>query len=418
MKRTYENSDKMGNITEVVPDTMIYPNPKAGPGGSRKEARLSPLQGQYSVTTGMQGDNIIRFELNAADIIDFCRGGFAFDATLTTTGVSTYMRMAQGAWSMVYRLRILSGSTELEDIREYGRLHSILFELFREPAVGGVLGSVFGYGTEAQRNIWGATATKDYMLPLLAGLLISSPLPMSVFKKKLRLELWLDDPSKFVETDSNGPVTLTLTSLYLHYEVLQFMDPSMSTMMENAISNVRFPYKTYQFYITNLSNAIQDVLIPHASDAIDGFISIYTNTSQWSTMTINDKYLTWPYNNTQQFTLKVDNEFFPIEPVFAQNDPQAYLQYLRMINKWHLDGVYKEPPTISFEDFNNNRFIIINDLRMYPGTGLVNNFSTARSGNNLFERLQLQAAPPANTSLLTYAIVARTIDFRGGNLVQ
>jgi len=133
---------------------------------------------------------------------------------------------------------------------------------------------------------------------------------------------------------------------------------------------------------------------------------------------VNDKFLNWLYNNTTQFQLRLNNEFWPPEPIQALNDPQAYLQYLRFVNKWALGGKYQNPVTISFEDFMNNRFVIVTDLQTYPNEGLFNNISTNTSGNNVFLRIYMTAAPPVPTSLITYAVVGRTIDFSGSRLRQ
>jgi len=89
---------------------------------------------------------------------------------------------------------------------------------------------------------------------------------------------------------------------------------------------------------------------------------------------------------------------------------------LRWIDKWKLGGVYRNPPTISFSDYQNNRFVIVNNLQTYPGDGLINNMSTNEGGNNVFLVLYLNAAPPVPTSLMTYVQISKTIDFVGRKL--
>jgi hypothetical protein len=124
-----------GNKVMVIPDSLRFQTPKKGPPATRKEFRLPPVSTQYTTNS----DNIVRFFFNNDSILDFTRGGFAFDVTISAPG-ATYVRAAQGIWSIFNRVRLICGGTELEDIREYGRLHSCLYETNREPDVGAVLG--------------------------------------------------------------------------------------------------------------------------------------------------------------------------------------------------------------------------------------------------------------------------------------
>lgn len=233
MNQSY-NKDKLGTLPIVIPDSIKFATPKQGPPGTRKEFRLPPAASTYATNT----DNIVRFFFNNDSVIDFTRGGIAFDLTITAPG-ATYVRLAQGVWSIFNRVRLTTG-VELEDIREYGRLHSSLFEMYREPDVGAVLGEVYGYGTQAERNTWGATAANDYMMPLLAGLFLSGPLPMGIFSQRVQLELYLEDPLRCVETDSAGPVVITLTNVYFHYEVLHLSPMTTSQLISTAMGGVRY----------------------------------------------------------------------------------------------------------------------------------------------------------------------------------
>ena len=134
------------------------------------------------------------------------------------------------------------------------------------------------------------------------------------------------------------------------------------------------------------------------------------------TPTVNDKFLTWLANGLQTYVLRFNNEFFPWEPVQAQDDPQAYIDFLKWIDKWKLGGIYRNPPVISFSEYQVDKCVIISSLITYPGDNLVNNMSTNEGGNNVFLRLYLAAAPPVPTSLITYVQVSKTIDFIGQKL--
>jgi hypothetical protein len=407
------NTDKLGTLPTVIPEALKFRVPRQGPSGARKEVKMPPENTSYSTSS----NNIVRFFFTNSDIIDFSRGGIAFDVTITPPPGATYCRLAQGAWSLFNRVRLTNNGRELEDIREYNRLHSLLFESTREPDVGAVLGSVYGYGTQAQRNAWGATPSKDYMTPLLCGLFLSGPVPTEVFTKRLQLELYLEDPRKCIETDGVGVPVITLTNIQFHFEVLFLSEPTRTSFVAQAMSGSKYPYKSFIFYQQNITGARSDIAIPHASEAIDGFINFMVDATTVNDMTVNNKFLTWNNNQCTDHTLKINNEFWPVEPCLALDDPQSYLMYLRWIEKWKIGGTYTNPPTISFEDYNQDRFLIIYQLEAFPGEGLVNQLSTTNGGNNVFLRLNL-AVNPVNQALYTFVQVSRTIDLVGTTLRQ
>lgn len=407
------NADKLGALPIKIPNSIRFADPAQGPLGERKEFRL-PAE---STTYASNSNNIVRFFFNTDNIIDFARGGIAFDVTISAPG-ATYVRVANGIWSIFNRLRLTTGQ-ELEDIREYGRLHSFLFESYREPDVADVLGSVYGFGTQAERNTWGTTPNKDYMMPCLMGLFLSGVLPMEIFSQRLQLEMYMEDPRVCLETDSTGPLSITLTNTYFHYEVLTLQPSFRSEIIARSMSGVRYPYKSFVYYTQPVISAQSDLLIPHSSTAIDGFINLQVQNNNIYSTTVNDKYLTWLKNGCLQHQLRINNEFYPLEPTIADQDPQSYLEFLRWIQKWQLGGVYNNPPTISFEDYDSgNKFVVLNQLETFPGDGLFSTISTNNGGNNVFLRLWLSAAPAVPTSLITFAIVGKTIDFYGTKLRQ
>lgn len=406
------NGGRLGALPTVIPDSLKLRVPKQGPPAVRQEVKLPPESSTYSTNS----NKIIRFFFNNSDIIDFSRGGVAFDITITAPG-ATYVRVAQGIWSIFNRVKILCGGRELEDIREYNLVHSFLFETTREPDTGAVLGSTYGFGTQFQRNLWGSTASKDFTMPLLCGLFLSGPLPLEIFTKKLQLELWLEDPTACLESDCPNPsqMVITLTNINLHYETLDIAQPTRSSFISNAMANGQYPFKSFVYYIQAMTGATADYAIPHASAGIDAFINLMLNSNDRTNPLVNDKFLTWNKNDVFETTLKINNKFYPIEPAIALDDQQQYIMYLRWQDKWKFGGVYHNPPTISFEDFNTDRFVILYQLEAYPNEMLVNNLTTENAGNNVFLRIKM-SAPPVNQSLVTLVQVSKIIDLNGTTL--
>lgn len=402
-----ENSGPLKELGVVVPGAIKFATPKQGPPGTRKEFRLAPAASSYSTST----ENIVRFYFNNSNLIDFSRGSVAFNVTLTTTGPGTYVRLAQGVWSIFNRARLTTG-TELEDVREYNRLHSLLWETHRDPNVGAILGEVIGFGTQSQRDGWGATAGKNYAMPLLVGPFLTGVMPMGLFSQRLQLELYMEDPRRCIETDHTS-VVISLTQIYFHYEVLGLKASTEMMVSSAASSTLQYPYKSFTFYQQPVLTSANDYLIPHSSDGIDAFINVMVQSNNQTDMTANNKFITWLNNGAVQKQLRINNEYFPMEPTQFVNDPQGYIEYLRWIGKWKIGGVYANPPTISFEEYKDNRFIMVDNLEAYPTDGLVNNFSTATGGNNVFLRLNLATAPVTPSTLMTWVQTSKMISFIG-----
>jgi len=378
------------NAEFVVPSSFKWIKPKYGPIGSRKEFRLPPVSSSYSTNS----DKIVRFFFNNDGLIDFRRGYISFVVTINVTG-GTYQRLSQGVWSIFNRVRLTSGP-ELEDIREYNLLHSLLFEMLHDDEVQDTIGpSVYGVSTQADRNAFG-TEPKQYAMPLMAGLFLAGIVPLGALDERLQLEMYIDDPLRFVETDGTNPI-VTLTNIYFHYEVMAMTDNYASQIKTMAVgSGMCFPFRAFTNYTQPVLSTQQDLVIPHKSSGIDNIIHVMRNSNVLTTTTINDKFINYVNPLVQQFQLRINNEYYPLEPVFVyQYDPQAYVSYLRWANMWRLGGVYVNAPTIDFYTFNTVRFMICNNLETHPNEGLINPLSTVQGSSNLYLRLQLGTGQPA-----------------------
>lgn len=207
------NNDGLGRLPlKSVPSSIKFPDPMQGPPGTRKEFRFSPVSSSYQTAQ----DNIVRFFFNNDGIVDFTRGSIFFDLQIVATGGTpgTFIRLAQNVDSIFNRVRVTTG-TELDDMREYGRLSTILWEIFRTPDAGDTSGDMYGYASAAERNTFGAT-TQGYMMKLQEGLFLSGVMPLGLFNQRVQLEMYMDVPTRFIETDWTGNVqfNVILTNIY------------------------------------------------------------------------------------------------------------------------------------------------------------------------------------------------------------
>jgi hypothetical protein len=403
----------LGVIDHVIPSSMKFTTPKAGPIGIRNEIRLSPVNDTYSTNA----NNIVRFFFQNSGLVDFRRGYIAFDLTISGTSGGTYTRLSQGVWSIFNRVRLLCGK-ELEDIREYNLLHSTLFEIFRDEEVGAVIGpSCYGYATREIRQQFAAT-TKSYAMPLMCGFFLSGVVPMGKLKDRLVLEMYMADPRQCIETDgSPNNLAISITNIYFHYEMMSLTDNMENEYARVADSGIVFPYKKMSYYVQPVTNAVSNLVIPHVGSFIEAILNIFRNSNNLNTTTINDKFLTWQNPAVTQHQFRINNIYFPPEQVyFDGTDPRSYVQFLRFVGKWRLGGVFRNPPSITLEEYALDKFIIVNDLETYPGEGLVNPISTEGSATFMYQLLWFSANPPVGLQMDTFVQSYDSVDLSAGKL--
>lgn len=392
----------------IIPTSLKWQIPKRGPHGKRREFRLPAVTGTYSTSS----DRIVRFNFNNSGLIDFRRGYLSFDLNLTTVG-GTYRRLSQGVWSIFNRLVLKTGKT-LEDIREYNLLHSLIFESTKSYDVQDVIApDAYGYATQSVRNSKGQNTT-NYSMPLLCGFMLSGIVPMGALQQVLQLELYMDEPTRFVETDGTQPV-VTLTNIFFHYEVLELGDEYTAAVKNMTTgTGLTYPFRSFTYYTQPITTANNNLVIPHSSSGIETFISILRRSDNMNSMTVNDKFITWPKNDAFDGQIRFNNDFFPLEPIQYNGDQlQGYINYLKWVDSWRLGGIYtKETPTIQSQSFNTDRFIIVNNIDTFPNEGLVSDKTTTMAGNNVFLRLNLNSPPINPTNCETFVQWFTSIEFR------
>jgi hypothetical protein len=390
----------------VIPESLKFVSPKKGPFGDRRLFRNNAVNSTYS----SNGDKIVRFYFPNARICDFRRGSIAFTLSISNLTNATYARVANGVWSIFNRVRLLTG-IELEDIREYNFVHNFFWEVMRDPDAGDTSGEVFGWGTQFERNSWGGTP-KNYEMPILVGFFQTGVIPLSLFYEQLQLELYIEDPTRCIETDSTTTPVITISAPYFHYEVLELSATVETTIKTMArAKGVCYPFRTLTYYTNSITSTTNNLVIPHSSAAIDCFISLIRDYASLSNMTINDKFLNWGRYTVYQHQLKINNQYYPYEPVNSLDYPASYNQFLRFIGKWRLGGVYGRPASISYDDYEVNRFVIVNSVETFPNEGLVNDMNTDSSGQVVFVMLWMTNIPPPNTNLDTFVQHFRCIKF-------
>lgn len=350
----------------VVPSDLRICSAKYGSPNLREPVKIRSA----STTYASNGNNEIIIQLNNDGIYDFRRGFLSFDVTITPTG-GTYARVAFGIWSIFYRLRTLLGF-ELENIQEYNRLFNLLWDALNDDRQSGSFGMALGLGTATDRNAAGAIVS-HYAMPLLSGWLGTDPLPLNMFNQVSELRLTMGDATTFMESDATS-VVVTLSNVKMYCERVSASSQYYG-IVKNAVltSGLTLSFPTWQYYSQSLATGSQNlnsIIINHKSASMKSIVQIWTPQQTVNTMTVNDKFITWP-RLTNKHQWKIFGRFFPEEPVNYGDtfSLEPYFVYLNWVtNEWHLSGnLPGTPAPINTTEFSNgNKFLAILDVNGFP----------------------------------------------------
>lgn len=372
----------------VVPESLKFQDQKRGLAARRVPVKISAESPTYATNN----NKIVRIIFPSSTIFDTRNGYVTFDLTLTKTG-GTYARIHSGVFSIFQRLRILSGSTEVELLPDYNRLYAALWEMTNPIDVTGNIGVTrMGFGTQAQRNALGAASSTGYVCPLFSGMLNTELLPFDNFSAPVEIQLILDDAVNFVETDGTNPI-VSISNVRFHIERLE-LDASYRAQLKQYVAShgLTIGFRSWDRVITTLSTgAVQSIPISVRNSSVNGILNFFINSATIGSTTTNDRFITWsPFPSATgsggagdgalvTTQLNINATQFPDEPIDCLNYGryEAYQMYCRWLMKWKLNGFLPIAPPISSDAFNVNRFVQIDDLEPYPEEGdLINPFST------------------------------------------
>lgn len=409
MGATLADTD-FNQFSVYIPESVKFKQIKKG-----LAARRTPVKFRSEVASYSTANNkLIRFILPNNALYDTRNGYLTFNISITND-TGTYVRVHQGIFSIFNRLRIMVASTEVEDLRDYNRLYSFLWEMLNPSAVTSAIGTtVMGFGTQAERNAQGAAASTDYACPLFSGVLNTELLPFDNLSSGMVLELYLDEATKFLESDSSTTPVVTISNLVFHMERLELQDDYRSYVSNYIRSNgLTLGFQTWERYINTLNTgSTQNVNLNHRSSSVNGLLHFLFDSSLFNSMATNDKFLNWlPLSITSASSL-INGSVFPDEPIdtVTAQRIECYQMYCRWVMKWKLSGFLAIAPPITCTAFQTNRFFLLDDFEPYPEVGdIVNPFTTLGNAATIVKKLTFSAAVPANYQLDTWVEYFRQI---------
>jgi hypothetical protein len=409
-------TSSFGNVNTYIPDSLRFRQTKQGLACRRVPVKFRSDQQSYNTAS----NRLIQIRLPNNALYDTRPGYLTFTLAISNTN-GTYARIHQGVFSIFNRLRMMCGSTAVEDLRDYARIYSAQWEMLNPSLVTGNIGNVMGFGTQLERNAKGATST-EYACPLMSGVLNTELLPFDNLSEGMVLELYLDDTTTYIESDSTLVPVVTVSNIMFHMERLD-IDPSFRSFLKadvqaNGLNLGWQTWERYQFLMP--TGTRQNINITHKSSSVNGMFHFLLNSANFNNMTVNDKYLDWTPLTLTQANVVINGTVFPDEPVdcsFAQRI-EPYQMYCRWLNKWKLNGILAIAPPITQQAFATDRFIIIDDLEPYPeAMDIINPFSTLGNNATITKQLTFSALTPANYQLDTWVEYFRQAIIKSNGLV-
>lgn len=387
----------------VIPLDIQWKRIRKGIRSQRTLIKLDSRQQSYATNSNY----IIEFVLPNLNFIDLRRGTLDINLSISTGPGGTYKRLSQGVECIINRMNIKT-SNIVEEIREYNLNAAIFQEAEVEPNINDIImHSLCGYGSQAERNAWGASE-KQYQMPIKSSYFQSGIIPVEAIKEVITVQFFLETPENCIETDAPGPYVISIRDAELHYDELSLDQEAKRRILTAIAANgLEVAGKAVQHYSNTAMSQREQFQINHRTDAVDKIINIMRPDADLTTPAINDRFITWrPYNITQ-FSLKIDGKIYPNEPILVfsggADGTEAYKEYLKSYGKWFVGGTTDTPARLDITSFTTERFLAILDLSAHPtDTDLISTFSSRNMHANLIYDVQFNAVPPETIRLDTF----------------
>lgn len=383
-------------VPEVIPHYLKRKGLYTGIGGKRDLVRITPDLNNYD-----EKSQRIRFTLPNDSEYDFHRAYLRFYVSFRRTGGS-YVRAMSGIWNMFRRVRLLSDVTEIENLEEYGRLQSWLWDNMTEQDVEPTIGYLHGIGDQAQRNLW--SSGREYSMPIICGWLTDHVLPMNLIKSYIYFDWYFADIGTCLEADTSTGLGFNFSQVELVVERLRFYGDAYTRMLL-TLPAMGGHFSTWDVYTVNIDGNKIEYNIPHKSQSIVGLFALMVNTSEISNVFANDAHYRWNYNQSLRSQLRLYGEYIPERPVeHGPTSVQDYMNFLNFIGLWHMTGIREDKMHVTFAQYKTDKFTICFDMDLHPFEhGLMNlSEDTSQSHSQFLFQLEMNAIPPTAQTLFIF----------------
>lgn len=359
--------------------------------------------------------------LRSRSILDFSQGFLDFQASCTTSD-ATPIFFTQGIWNLFSRIRVLVGSYVVMDQMEKNVFESFNYAFTRASNYDSSIGySTQGIGSVAQRQGW-ATG-KTYAIPLNIPLLTSEEMIMAN-NQGFTIEFYLAAPAAVVcaapLTSPTATLNYTITNPRIRCHEVRYQDDLQRSLV--SLSPVVYPYTNYKQFTPQIlaGSTTFQYSIPVKVQGLIRMIAFMRPSADINNPAVTDCLTTdFQYNNCLQYQLRVDNDYFPPQPLSAGGSAgpeQAYLECFACMDKAELarldvhrdqnngTHVWKNWDRFvpNIDDFTSNRFAICLDLKSTTDNdpNYVQRFDVTPGNVQLILNVNFNSGAPATTQTL------------------
>lgn len=362
----------------AAPKDLVYNDILMAPAGSRQwtetlvdnGTQFQPVNQKFTVT------------LRSRSILDFTNAFICFQASCVASDSSPVF-FTKGIWNLFSRIRVLVGSYVLMDQIEKNVYESFNYAFSRANNYDSTLAyGIQGVGSVSQRQTWATGRT--YAVPLNIPLLTSEEIVMAN-NQGITIEFYLAPASSVVCFDSSTLPTATLnytiTNPRIRCHEVRYQDDLQRAV--TSLSPIMYPYVNYKQFSTQIiaGSSTFQYPIPIKVQGLIRLIGFMRPSSAVNNPAVTDALTTnFQYNNCLQYQLRVDNDFYPPQPISAggtSGPEQAYLEAVSCMNKAELSRldaqrdqnngshVWKNWDRFvpNIDDFTSNRFAICLELK-------------------------------------------------------
>lgn len=355
--------------------------------------------------------DLIRFEIPNTGMADFRQALLMFYFTATQTG-GTYVRPSLGLYTVIKKIRIIVGTKEICDVNDYNLLASFIQQTFSSSDSSQTGQALEGVGsTTTIRN--GYSAGQRFGIAIRLECLTKKAWPVCLMKEKMYWEITLDQALNVLESDGTSNVNFQLSLIELQYDQYVVPEWYKSALMRSKLC---LKYTNCNIVKQTMTAASADYQISEKSACMKAIVAIMRlQSAVGAAPTVNDKFITWNFNNALTYQVRHNGHYHPPQPVDCTTwDIQGYWHYLRMFGLWDFFNASENKTgnvSINSTTFNTTRFIMPIELESFPHSHLISGKDAVQSTENIVFTIVLSATPAATeVDFLCFSEYIVTID--------
>jgi hypothetical protein len=370
-----------------------------------------PKRLRFQERSVLNSSSVFRITLPrvADDHLD-CRSiRLRFNFNFLNKSATGFSHMENSASCIIERLRIICGSTVLQDTSEYNTLVALHNNVRTSADEAGYDRYMEGRESYSERALY--ADGREFIIPFLKGSLLNSEclLPLSRLND-LHIEITLAHPSKCLwQTDSTKQdLDYQISNVQLLYSMIR--SPSISSWFNS--NGVQFHIKDYQHRYANVQDQKALVRFSSSHQNLDSIVTLVRQQSFLSNINRPGKFdYTDSAANIEKTNMFINGQLFYEEDISSP------------FERWvHMKSVYPDIKNSEFfnsEKYGTNGHVICNRLASAPHrfTHLLSGTKTSSLNSDVVLKLDLVATPPETlvaTSFLTASALVYLDPVTGG----